>query len=85
MDEKTARLMDALRRDPTLLQGLLRSPDGQALLQLLNQSSDASPLRSAAESASRGNSADAVQQVRQYLQTPDGAALAERIHRLFRK
>ena len=85
MDDKMTRLMEQLKRNPAQLQALLRTPDGQALLQTLNQSTQSGGLQGALRSADRGNPAEAMKQVSQYLKTPDGAALAERIQRLFGK
>ena len=79
MDENTARMMEQLKRNPAQLQKLLRSPDGQALMQLLSQGQ----LRTAVQSASKGSPAEAMRLVSQYLQTPDGAALAERLQKTF--
>ena len=83
MDENTARFVEQLKRDPARLQALLRSPDGQALLQLLNRDGPDTPLQQAAQSASQGNPAEAARLVGQYLKTPDGASLAERVRKLF--
>lgn len=85
MDEKTARLVEQLKRNPAQLQDLLRSPDGQALMQMLNQSNQGAELRNAVNSASNGNPAEAMKLVNQYLQTPGGAALAKRIQKTFGK
>ncbi len=85
MDENTARLVEQLKRNPSQLQDLLRSPDGQALLQMLNQGDQGAQLRNAAQSASNGNPAEAMKLVNQYLQTPSGAALAKRIQKTFGK
>lgn len=85
MDEKTARMVEQLKRDPSQLQDLLRSPDGQALMQMLNQSSQGAAFRNAAQSASNGDPAEAMKLVNQYLQTPGGAALAKRIQKTFGK
>ena len=84
MDENTARFAEQLKQDPARLQALLRSPDGQALLRQLSQGGADDSLQRAAASASRGNPAEAMKLVGQYLKTPDGAALAERVRKLFK-
>ena len=85
MDENTARMIEQLKRDPSQLQALLHSPDGQALIQMLNQSSQGAALRNAAQTASNGDPVEAMKLVNQYLKTPGGAALAKRIQKTFGK
>lgn len=85
MDENTARLVEQLKRNPAQLQDLLRSPDGQALMQMLNQSNQGAEFQNAARSASNGDPAEAMKLVNQYLKTPSGAALAKRIQKTFGK
>lgn len=85
MDENSARFVEQLKQDPAQLQRLLRSPDGQALMKLLNQGSQGAQLRTAVRSAAKGDPAEAVKLVGQYLQTQEGAALAERIQKTFGK
>lgn len=83
MDETSARFAEQLKRDPSLLKRLLQSSDGQALMRMLSQ--DGGNLRSAVQDASRGNPAEAMRLVNQFLQTPDGAALADRLQKTFGK
>ena len=81
MDDNSARLIEQLKRNPAMLKQVMQSPDGQALLQLLNRGGG--DLRGAVRDASRGNPAEAMRMVNQFLQTPDGAALAERLQKTF--
>ena len=83
MDDQSARFIEQLKQNPALLQTLLRSSDGQSLLQMLNDSRHGPQLRNAVRNASHGNPEEAVRLVSQFMQTPDGAALASRIQQLF--
>ncbi len=83
MDRKTHRLLQQAKIDPEKLQQMLNTPDGQEAVNLLNQKSQNAALQQAAQSASNGNTAEAVKLVGQFLKTADGAALAEKISKAF--
>ena len=85
MDENTARLAEQLKRNPALLRQLAQSKDGQTLMRMLTQQDQGAALQKAAQSAARGDTADMVQMVTQLMQSPDGAALVERINKALRK
>ena len=80
MDENTARLANELRQNPAMLQSLMRSPDGQALLRMLTQQDQGASLKQAVQSAVQGDTAKMVEMVRGIMNSPDGAAPAERIN-----
>ena len=80
MDENTARLANELRQNPAMLQSLMRSPDGQALLRMLTQQDQGASLKQAVQSAVQGDTAKLVEMVRGIMNSPDGAALMERIN-----
>ena len=79
MDEQTIRMIQHLKSDPAALRSLMESPDGQALLQMLSGGDQGASLQRAAQSAARGDPAEMARMVRQVMNTPDGAALADRI------
>lgn len=85
MDENTARLMEQLKSNPAQLRQLMQSRDGQALMQMLTQKDQGAALQKAAQSAARGDPADMVRMVSQLMQSPDGAALVDRINKAMRK
>ena len=85
MDENTARLADKLKSNPALLRQLAQSKDGQPLMRMLTQQDQGAALQKAAQSAARGDTADMVRMVTQLMQSPDGAALVERINKALRK
>ena len=85
MDENTARLAEQLKRNPALLRQLAQSKDGQTLMRMLTQQDQGAALQKAAQSAARGDTADMVRMVNQLMQSPDGAALVERINKALRK
>ena len=85
MDENTARLAEQLKRNPALLRQLAQSKDGQTLMRMLTQQDQGAALQKAAQSAARGDTADMVRMVTQLMQSPDGAALVERINKAIQK
>ena len=85
MDENTARLAEQLKRNPALRRQRAQSQDGPPLMRLLTQQDQGAALQKAAQSAARGDTADMVRMVTQLMQSPDGAALVERINKALRK
>ena len=80
MDEQTARMIQQLKSNPAMLQALMQSRDGQALMQMLSGGDRGASLQRAAQSAAKGNPAEMVRMVNQLMQSPDGAALIEQDH-----
>ena len=85
MDEKTTRLAEQLKNNPAMLQALMRSQDGQALMQMLTQGDRGAELQRAVQSAARGDPADMVKLVNQVMQSPGGAELVARINKAVQK
>ena len=54
-------------------------------MRMLTQQDQGAALQKAAQSAARGDTADMVRMVTQLMQSPDGAALVERINKALRK
>lgn len=81
MDNMTAQLAEQLKRNPAMLQSLMQSKDGQRLIQMLTQRDHGADLKKAVQAASTGDTTRMVQMVQQIMQSPEGAALAERINR----
>mgnify|MGYP000192525377 CR=1 FL=1 len=81
MDEQTSRMIQQLKSDPAMLQALMQSRDGQALLQMLSGRDRGASLQRAAQSAARGDPAEMVRMVNRLMQSPDGAALVDRINK----
>ena len=79
MDEQTSRMIQQLKSDPAMLQALMQSRDGQALLQMLSGRDRGASLQRAAQAAAQGNPAEMARLVSQVMKSPGGAALAERI------
>lgn len=72
MDEQTARMIQQLKSNPAML---------QALMQMLSGGDRGASLQRAAQSAAKGNPAEMVRMVNQLMQSPDGAALIDRINK----
>ena len=85
MDDHTARLVEQLKSNPAMLQRLMGSRDGQALLQMLTQGDRGASLQRAAQAAARGNPGEMMQMMRQVMCTAEGAALVERINQAMQK
>ena len=85
MDEKTARMVEQLKSNPAMLQALMQSRDGQALLRMLTQQDQGASLQQAAQSAVKGDTTQLARMVTQVMQSPDGAVLVERINKAMRK
>ena len=81
MDEQTSRMIQQLKSDPAMLQALMQSRDGQALLQMLSGGDRGASLQRAAQSAARGDPAEMVRMVNRLMESPDGAALVDRINK----
>ena len=85
MDESTARLAQQLKQNPDMLRSLMQSRDGQTLMNLLTRGDQGAGLQQAAQAAAQGNPAEMVQMMNRVMQSPDGAALVERIRKAIQK
>ena len=85
MDEQTARMIQQLKSNPAMLQALMQSRDGQALMQMLSGGDRGASLQRAAQSAAKGNPAELARMIQQVMQSPGGAELVERINRAVQK
>ena len=85
MDERTARMAEQLRKDPAALKSLMQSRDGQTLMRMLTQGDGGAGLQKAVQSAAKGDTAAVTQMVSQIMQSPEGAALVERINKAVQK
>lgn len=81
MDEQTKRMIQQLKANPAMLQSLMQSRDGQALMQMLSAGDQGASLQRAAQSAAKGNSAEIMRMMNQVMQSPAGAELVQRINR----
>ena len=81
MDKSTEHLAEQLKRNPALLRSLMLSPDGRQLMQMLSQEDHGTSLQRAAQAAAGGNPTEMVQMMNRIMQSPDGAALVERIRK----
>lgn len=81
MDEQTTRMMRQLKANPAMLQSLMQSQDGQALLQMLSAGDQGASLQNAAQSAAKGNPAELMRMMNQVMKSPAGAELVQRINR----
>lgn len=85
MDERTKQTFEQMKQNPAALQHLLASRDGQMLMQMMNQQNRNGALQQAATNAMRGDTSQMMQMVNQLMQSPEGAALVERINKAANK
>ena len=85
MDDKTNQLADQLRRNPAMLQALMRSGDGQALMRMLTSGDRGTGLQQAVQSAMRGDTTEMVRLMNRVKESPGGAELMERISQAVKK
>ena len=76
MDDKAKSIIQGMNQDPAAVQRLLSSQDGRRLVQMMAQANN---------SAMRGDTDQIVQMVNRLMQSPEGAALVERINQAAKK
>ena len=79
MDVSERDLARKLRENPALLQSLMRSRDAQTLFRMLGGQDGG--FRRAVQSAAQGDTEEIARRLRQVAQTPEGAAVMERLRR----
>ncbi len=85
MDQNTSQLIDKFRKNPAAAQALLRSGDGQKLLQMLTQGDGGAALDRAAQSAAMGDTKDLAAMLSNLMQSPEGLAVMNRIRESAKK
>ena len=77
MDQK--EMIERLKSNPAALQALMNSPDGQALMRMLQGNDGGQRLEQASHQAVAGNTAQMMQMLKGVLSTPGGADLLRRL------
>ena len=85
MDENAKRMMEQLKADPAALRQLMQSRDGQALMQALTRQDNGAGLQRAMQAAMRGHTNIMAELVGRVAQSPEGAALMERVSQRLQK
>ena len=80
MDVKTAAAIERLKQNKGLAEQIMRSGDGQKLLQMLSGGDGGAALNRAAQSAAKGDTRELSQMLQNLMQSPDGAAVMGRIN-----
>lgn len=81
MDENAKRMMEQLKADPAALRQLMQSRDGQAL----TRPDNGAGLQRAMQAAMRGDTNVMAELVGRVAQSPEGAALMERVSQRLQK
>ena len=84
MEHSPQELLEQLKNNHAALEGLMRSPDGLRLMQMMTQNDGGQALQRAAKAASMGDTAEISEMVQSVLQSQEGTALAERIRKSMR-
>ena len=74
-------LIETLRKNPKMLEQLMRSGDGMRLLQLLSAGDGGAGLRQAAAAAQAGNTEQMAALVKSIMESSEGKALGERLQK----
>lgn len=85
MDDRTRQTIQQFNQDPAAMQRLLTSQDGRRLVELMNRTNGGGALQQAVMNAMRGDSGQIMQMINQLTQSPEGAALVERINQAAQK
>lgn len=85
MDDKAKSIIQGMNQDSAAIQRLLSSQDGRRLVQMMAQVNGGPALQQAANNAMRGDTGQIVQMVNRLMQSPEGAALVERINQAAKK
>ena len=83
MDQK--EMMERLKQNPQAIEALMKSPDGQALMRLLQGGDGGQALNRASSQAAAGNTAQITQMLKGIMSTPGGAELIRRIGQSLQK
>ena len=80
MDAKTAAAIEKLKKNKNLAQTIMRSGDGQRLMSLLSGADGGAALDQAAKAAAKGDTRQLSDLLKSVMQTPDGAAVVNRLN-----
>ena len=80
MEQNTSQLIEKFRKNPAMAQSLLRSDDGQKLMQLLTRGDGGAALNRAAQSAAAGNTKELAAMLSNLMKSPEGMAVMNRIN-----
>ena len=81
MDLKTLQLIEQLKNNKGMVEGIMRSSDGQKLLSHLTQQDNGGALQKAAA----GDTSELANMIKNLMSSKEGAELIERIHRSVQK
>ena len=79
MDEKTAAAIEKLKRNKGLAEQIMRSGDGQKLMNMLTQDDGGAALNRATQSAAKGDAKELSQMLQNLMRNKDAAAVMSRL------
>ena len=80
MDAKTAAAIERLKQNKGLAEQIMRSGDGQKLMDMLTRFDGGAALDHAARSAAKGNTAELAGMLQSLMQDKDAAAVMQRLN-----
>ncbi len=85
MDEKMARMMEQMKKNPAALRALMNSQDGQALMKMLTGPDQGARLQKAVQAAAGGDPSQLAEMINQITASSGGAALVDRLQKSAQK
>ena len=73
------QVLQQVKNDPQMVQRIMSYPDGQKLMQMLTGSDGGNSLNQATSAANGGNTAQMVGMLKKIMQSPEGAAIINRL------
>ena len=73
------QVLQQVKNDPQMVQRIMSSPDGQKRMQMLTGSDGGNSLNQATSAANGGNTTQMVGMLKKIMQSPEGAAIINRL------
>ncbi len=85
MDAKTVGIIEKFKKNRDLAQKIMSGSDGQQLMQMLTANDGGAALQQAAQKAEKGDTKELAQLLSGLMQSPQGAALMQRLNETAKK
>ena len=85
MDAKTLGLIQKFKQNRALAENIMRSGDGQKLMNMLTKGDNGASLERATQNAANGNTQELAQLLGKLMHSPEGAALMNRLNETAKK
>ena len=85
MDAKTLNLIAKFKQNRSLAENIMRSGDGQKLMNMLTKGDNGAALERATQNAANGDTQELAQLLGSLMRSPEGAALMNRLNETAKK